>query len=305
MNTAPSEALRPVLFGEVLFDCFPDGARVLGGAPLNVAWHLQAFGLAPLLISAVGQDDAGDAVLAAMANWGMDLAGIQHKAHHATGMVAIRIADGEPQYTIHEDSAWDNIEPGALPPIAGSALLYHGSLALRQGLSRESLLALKSTLQGRRYVDINLRPPYWGRSQQDACYARSDVLKLNADEFRQLSDSTAVTPPAVRRFATDRQLRLLIVTRGAEGVIAFDRDTDELTDIPTTSASLQIVDTVGAGDAFSSVCMLGLCHGWTLQQMLERARDFAAAIVGVRGATVAERAFYKPFIEQWELPNHV
>ena len=37
---------RPVVFGEVLFDCFPDGSRVLGGAPFNVAWHCQAFWLA-------------------------------------------------------------------------------------------------------------------------------------------------------------------------------------------------------------------------------------------------------------------
>ena len=36
---------RAIIFGEVLFDTFPDGTAVLGGAPFNVAWHLQGFGL--------------------------------------------------------------------------------------------------------------------------------------------------------------------------------------------------------------------------------------------------------------------
>ena len=47
---------RLCVFGEVLFDHFPDGRRVLGGAPFNVAWHLQAFGEAPRFISRVGAD---------------------------------------------------------------------------------------------------------------------------------------------------------------------------------------------------------------------------------------------------------
>ena len=48
-----------VIFGEVLFDDFPDGA-VLGGAPFNVAWHLQAFGLHPVVISRTGNDAQRD-----------------------------------------------------------------------------------------------------------------------------------------------------------------------------------------------------------------------------------------------------
>ena len=38
---------QPLIFGEVLFDQFEDGSSVLGGAPFNVAWHLQAFGMQP------------------------------------------------------------------------------------------------------------------------------------------------------------------------------------------------------------------------------------------------------------------
>jgi sugar/nucleoside kinase (ribokinase family) len=59
-------ATRPCIFGEVLFDHFPDGKRVLGGAPFNVAWHLQAFGEAPRFISRVGDDAEGDEIRTAM-----------------------------------------------------------------------------------------------------------------------------------------------------------------------------------------------------------------------------------------------
>ena len=52
-------AYRPLIFGEVLFDRFPDGSIVLGGAPFNIAWHLQAFKQSPLFISRVGDDPLG------------------------------------------------------------------------------------------------------------------------------------------------------------------------------------------------------------------------------------------------------
>ena len=62
---------RPVVIGEVLFDCFPDGSTVLGGAPFNVAWHLQAFGLRPLVVTRVGDDALGERVLTTMESWRM------------------------------------------------------------------------------------------------------------------------------------------------------------------------------------------------------------------------------------------
>ncbi len=93
-----AEQRRPVIFGEVLFDRFPDGSLVLGGAPFNVAWHLQAFGQAPLLISRVGDDPLGRQVRGAMLDWGMDTAGLQLDSAHATGTVEVRFDHGEPSY---------------------------------------------------------------------------------------------------------------------------------------------------------------------------------------------------------------
>ena len=127
-----------VIFGEVLFDRFPDGSRILGGAPFNVAWHCQAFGLSPLLISRVGNDPLGREVRSAMIAWGMDTSGLQLDSTHATGVVDVDIHDGEPSYNIVEDSAWDFIDNQATPAIDNQGILYHGSLATRNPVSATS-----------------------------------------------------------------------------------------------------------------------------------------------------------------------
>ncbi|MGB5338517.1 MAG: PfkB family carbohydrate kinase, partial [Gammaproteobacteria bacterium] len=94
------------IFGEVLFDHFPDGKHVLGGAPFNVAWHLQAFGLTPRFISRVGADAEGESVLAAMRDWGMDTQAVQIDAQRPTGRVSVQIVDDEPAYDIVADCAY-------------------------------------------------------------------------------------------------------------------------------------------------------------------------------------------------------
>ncbi|MGR8999273.1 MAG: PfkB family carbohydrate kinase, partial [Gammaproteobacteria bacterium] len=64
-------------------------------------------------------------------------------------------------------------------------------------------------------------------------------------------------------------------------------------------ASTTVVDTVGAGDAFAALLLLGLSKQWPLKTTLERAQTFASALVGRRGATVADREFYSAFSISW------
>ena len=119
---------RPLSVGEVLFDVMPDGTRVLGGAPFNVAWHLHAFGLRPLMITRVGTDDSGDEVLAAMKSLGMDTSGVQRDGAHPTGRVQVELSEGEPTYHILADQAYDHIDRHqAMQASTGETfcLLYH------------------------------------------------------------------------------------------------------------------------------------------------------------------------------------
>ena len=288
---------RPILFGEVLFDRFPDGAEVLGGAPFNVAWHLRGFGEDPLFISRVGKDDAGRQVRLAMTAWGMDSAGLQTDPAHPTGAVRIELRGGEPHFEILPDQAYDLIYLADMPELEHPAFLYHGSLALRRPESRTTLETLLRHFDMPVFLDVNLRPPWWAVADILRWVARADWVKLNQDELDKLDPGEDDLAARARRFLGHYDLQKLLVTRGGEGALAMSA-TGEAESVRPAAAT-RVVDTVGAGDAFTSVFVLGQLRGWPLAATLERAQGFASAIVGIRGATVADRAFYQQFLDAW------
>jgi len=288
----------PVIFGEVLFDCFPDGSRVLGGAPFNVAWHCQAFGLQPLFISRVGNDPLGREVRSAMLDWGMATSGLQLDSTHATGIVDVSFDDGEPSYNIVENSAWDFIDNQEMPPIDNHHFLYHGSLALRNPLAATSLANLQQHCSKSIFIDINLRPPWWEKSLIEKSLQKARWIKLNVDELTLIVPEQADTDSRLRYLLSYLDVEIIIVTLGEAGAMAASRN--EWCSVQPDKGS-NVVDTVGAGDAFSSVLLLGLYKAWPLQQILNRAQQFASAVVGLRGATTQDKKFYKPFINDWGL----
>jgi fructokinase len=301
MPNPPTEQPRIDIFGEVLFDCFPDGRRVLGGAPFNVAWHLQAFGAAPRLISAVGDDPDGDQVRRAMQGWGMDISGLQTDPDHPTGEVRVTLADGEPTYEIIPDRAFDHI--GFEDRRGAGQLLYHGTLALRGPVSARTLKRLETQGHGMRFLDVNLRDPWWSLEETRSLLQDADWVKLNRNELALLA---GVNEPhqmqlseQASAFLAQHGLTGLVVTLGGEGAMAVSGD-EEPTHVAPIQA-LEVKDTVGAGDAFASVLILGLIHGWPLATTLERSQSFASRIVEQRGATAAEPALYRPFLEHWGL----
>jgi fructokinase len=287
----------PVIFGEVLFDCFPDGNSVLGGAPFNVAWHLQAFGLSPLLISSIGDDQLGKKVKSAMQNWDMNITGLQLDAKHPTGSVDIVFDQGEPQYSIVEHRAYDYIDAALLPLLAENSLLYHGSLALRNKTSREALSKLKTQHSGSIFMDVNLRDPWWQKDYVLNLADDADWVKLNEDELSQLGSGAGDIESQAGQFINRHQLHGLVITLGAEGAIALTENGSFAQVEP--SQTLEVVDTVGAGDAFTSVLILGLSREWPLQQTMSRAQDFASLMVGQQGATVHDPDFYQAKITEW------
>lgn len=287
---------RPLIFGEVLYDRFPDGACTLGGAPFNVAWHLQAFGLAPLMISRVGNDALGEQVLAAMQAWGMDCCGMQVDSTHATGIVDISLEQGEPHYRIVESQAYDFISAIQLPALAGACMLYHGSLASRSAVSAEALAGLKRQLRGKVFVDINLRAPWWDRQRALDMLADARWIKLNADELSALLPQIADEEARIQALLHDN-LDYVVVTHGDRGATAIC--TDDRRSHRVQPAAVDLIDAVGAGDAFCSVLMLGQMRQWPLPLTLQRAQQFASAIVGMRGATPRDMHFYHPYNTAW------
>jgi fructokinase len=291
--------IRPVIFGEVLFDCFPDGSQVLGGAPFNVAWHLQAFGADPLLISSVGKDSYGQEILTAMQAWGMDCRGIQTDPDHPTGMVDISFGETEHSFNIVDHSAYDFISSTILPPLPDKYMIYHGSLALRHQQSRQTLDHIRLMNKSPVFIDINLRAPWWQAKDILSLLDHATWMKLNEDELGIIIPDADSLEEQIEQLISRYPAGLFIITLGARGAIATDRSGIRETIQP--EGAQEVVDTVGAGDAFSSIILLGILNEWPLPIILKRAQDFASAVTGLRGATSTDPAFYQPFLTAWRL----
>lgn len=284
------------IFGEVLFDIFPDGHRVLGGAPFNVAWHLQAFSQAPFFISRVGHDPEGIHVRRAMLDWGMDTLALQTDERLSTGRVTIELHEGEPVYDIVKPSAYDAIK--ILPGEESVCdFLYHGTLAVRNDVSREALDQLKSCHPQKIFVDVNLRDPWWDKSIALKLLQEADWVKLNTEELNILYASDKNEKNIMFSFIKEYELEGAILTHGRAGAEIMTANADHHKVKP--DMAVEVVDTVGAGDAFSSVVIMGLNNNWPLLITIQRAQDFASAIVGHRGATVSDKRFYQNFMKAW------
>ena len=284
------------IFGEVLVDRFPDGQWLMGGAPFNVAWHLQAFAAAPLFISRIGADEAATPLCTAMRNWGLSTEGLQIDLDYPTGQVEVSFNDGQPAYAILDQQAYDFIDADELPdqPLD---ILYHGSLALRNPVSSQALTALKIRHNPKLFLDVNLRAPWWDRASLDRWMAAADWPKLNDEELKQLQPGHTDLESAMRALQQQYQLAGIVVTCGSEGALAIGPDQQLLNVRPPHSVN--VVDTVGAGDAFAAVLLLGIQRDWALSTTLPRAQQFASAVVGQRGAIVEDMGFYQGFIADW------
>jgi fructokinase len=285
-----------LLLGEALVDELP-GGPVAAGAPLNVAAHLRALGGAPLLISRIGADDAAARrIEAALQRFGLEAKGVQRDLQHPTGTVQVQMrSDGSHRFLIAEGVAWDHLDrEQALQACAGlrPAFVYFGSLAQRHPVSREAIRALLHRVEAPRFLDLNLRE---GASSALALESLglTDWLKVNEDELAQLLrwSGCAGAPALVRQF----ELQRLIVTRGPDGYFSLDA----LGDLSAEGSGVPdvlLVDSVGAGDAFSACLLAAHLQRKEWAASLALANRFAAAICGQAGASASDPAsFYPPW----------
>ena len=287
---------RPLVVGEVLFDRFPGGQRILGGAPFNVAWNLQGLGLMPLFISAVGADEEGREVREKMEAWGMDTTAVQVTEKWPTGQVRVEVTDGEPHYQILDKQAYDDIHcpdfdelPGGFP------LLYLGSLAYRSVTSRSTIRRLMRDLDVPRFVDINIREPWFDPDLAGELLSGAAWVKLNRQELSVLAGTDCQTEGQVAEaVAILRSLdrgQIFFITCGAAGAFAIDKHGELLfAESPTPDP---LIDAVGAGDAFASAVIAGIDRGLPLTKILTTAVDYASATCSLQGATTTEPTHYR------------
>jgi len=309
VGTPPEQRTRALVFGEVLFDHFEGNRKVLGGAPFNVAWHLCGFGGDPFLVSQVGDDPDGREILDQMESWGLTTAAVDMDPDHPTGSVLVSTEEGDTSFEIPEDQAWDHMGSASSwrdIPLDTVGIIYHGSLAVRTEEAWRSLQEIIEASGAPTFVDLNLRPPWWTPERVRWCLDTARWAKLNTDELAQVTGRSTDSPEklteAARQLRAEHDLAILFVTGGAEGSMLVTEEGEVLHHEADRVGD--IVDTVGAGDAFSALACQGLLHGWTPEQLLDRASAFAAEACRFRGATATDLSVYEGHLRRWVDGSH-
>lgn len=308
---------RPILiFGESLIDDFPD-APVVGGAPLNVARTLGYFNAQPLMLTRIGDDQAGQQIIADMQRFQLICDGVQIDTTHPTGRVIVHLDPNDDrtqhQFEILGHQAYDYMQAEdciaavqKIFPNHDEGILYFGTLAQRQPDSRAALQNLLEHSNALRYLDLNLRKDQYSSETIMASLSAADIVKLNEEEFSVIlslqqpsaADTDDVTTVTQLRNLLDRfKLQAIILTLGERGYLFIDRNNNVLSS-GTLRYPVEIQDTVGSGDAFSAIFLLGMQQGWSLATSLSRAHEFATAICAVRGA-IGDDRFYHHWQQRW------
>ncbi len=308
-----------LLFGEVLIDCFPDH-EVQGGAPLNVAHHLRGLGVGigvvPMLVTRIGKDEHGHRLFDAMQSAGLPIDGVQLDSLHPTGEVRIDLEANSQghRFEIAPDQAWDFIHADMARLVGLSSRpewLYFGTLAQRsvaypitRPAAHPALRALMQTIHAKGFLDINLRDPWVRKDVLRWSLGKAEIVKMNEKELLRVAHmmglGSASQTVLGKRMLHAFGIRQLLVTEGQNGAWLLQNDGTYHHTGPTEPL-VDVVDSVGAGDGFAAVFLLGLTQGWPVEQALERSHHFAGEICRLRGAIPDSDDFYQPFITAWQL----
>ena len=242
---------KVLCFGEVLWDVFPD-KKVLGGAPLNVALRLTSFGISTSLLSCVGDDEIGRAALDIIHESGLNTSLIQKTKELATGQVLIALdKKGNATYDIQLPVAWDAIVfSESIKEILSSLKVFvFGSLAARSPFNRATLQQLLQ-LPSIKVFDVNLRAPHYDLDMVYELMQLADVVKLNDDELAEVVDTFSGPKVGMKEqvswLSKISRTDTICVTRGGEGaLLLFEGEFYE-----HSGFTVDVVDTVGAGDSF-------------------------------------------------------
>lgn len=281
--------LKAVAYGEVLWDVF-DQVKKIGGAPLNVALRMKTLGCDVAMISCVGNDQDGDAIIDQVKSMGLETNAIMQSENFPTGLVNVTLNErGSATYEINYPSAWDKIvlNDFAKKVVADADVLIYGSLVCRDEVSRKSLEELLKT-KVYKVFDVNLRKPHYSYEILEQLMHSADFIKFNDEELLEIAKAMHSPFSSLEenmQFIADKTKATgICVTKGKHGaLLLWDEKIYENTGYP-----VQVADTVGAGDSFLAALTTSLLTGKDPQSAI----DFACAI----GALVAASPGANPII---------
>jgi fructokinase len=280
--------VRLLVVGEVLWDVFPDSTR-LGGAPLNFAAHSRRMGHAPLLISAVGEDDLGRQAVWEIQSLGLDTALLQRTERFPTGRAGVSLDPlGQAAFRIERPAAYDAVTLSTSEIQTTQAWspdwLYFGTLfpSLPEGRAILSEI-LRLVPYAVRFYDLNLRPGFDSLSLVCELLEQADVVKMNQDEMFAIhrylglpAETNAFCASASERFGW----RAVCVTLGSRGCAVFVNGQYQ----EDPGCPIEVADTVGAGDAFAAAFLHGLASKWNVAEIARFANRVGALVASRPGA---------------------
>lgn len=272
--------------GEVLWDIFEDG-KVLGGAPANFAYHVHRLGHTGLPFSRVGTDELGKELITSLDAVGLCTGFIQRDPHHPTGQVHVELdEEGVADFTIIEEVAWDYMRADRpwTDAARGADAICFGTLCQRSRESREAIrTVLDAAADSVLVFDVNLRHRFYSRRIITDSLERCTVLKLNLGEVAELREVLGLggtEQELIRGLMEEYEIDLGCVTRGENGCSIYTPDAQADSVVPP----IQVVDTVGSGDAFSAGLTVKYLDGSPPESIARGANLLGAHVARCRGA---------------------
>ncbi|HEX6771614.1 MAG TPA: carbohydrate kinase [Acidobacteriaceae bacterium] len=282
--------------GELLWDMLPQGPQ-LGGAPSNFAVMASRLGNHGAVATRIGTDPLGRDAMAFLKTTPLDAGYVQEDFSRVTGTVSVTLEQGQPHYVIHEPVAWDFLEltPHWLALAEQADAVCFGTLAQRSPASRRTIESFLHETRPDcvRIFDVNLRAPFFSPEVVEKSLELSTIFKLNAGEMPQVlslldfPDAAGTTPDfllnGARQIIDQFPVQLVAITLGAHGSLLVTRnEVDRHPGYP-----VEIVDTVGAGDAFGAALIHYYLRGAPLSQLNAAGNRWGSWLASHAGAMPA------------------
>ena len=275
-------------FGEVLWDIYPE-TKTLGGAPSNFAIHSQKLGANSFLISCLGDDSLGKDAKILLNDFGLNTSGIQVNKYFPTGRVVVNLDQmGNPSYKIDEESAWDHIifDENMRNICKFLDTVCFGTLVQRNSNSKRALKKIldSTPLNCLSVFDVNFRQEFYNKEIIKLSLERADIVKMNQLEFYQIADMVCISQEwkkGALSLIQEFDLKLVIITLGENGSIMATKN-DYI--VYTPENNVNVLSTVGAGDAYTASVVLGWLNKKPLNEIVIEATNLPSHVCSFMGA---------------------
>ena len=282
-----------LVFGEILYDIYDDVA-VIGGAPFNYSVQLSRLISKNdnlKFITALGKDDFSKEAFKFIENENIDSSLMQVLDNYETGKATVFMNENKiPDYIIHENVAWDNIEFNFNIEKALKEkydLFYFNILSCRSEKSYNTLKNIFKNIDSKYKVcDVTFRKNYYTKEKIKEALEFINILKINDDElaiikslfYPNLQNDNEIL---LKNLNKDFNIDYIFLTLGKSGASSFYNNQY----IFKPSNKIKVVDTVGAGDSFCAALSYAILKKLDIKKVLDFASAVSEEMIQVKGGT--------------------